>query len=75
MQKMIEKTLRMADEVLMLSGSALEESGESLRHAVREDDYIEIQNLMNKYASYHSWPGAWKARQPRPQKKKPYRLL
>lgn len=53
MQKMIEKTLRMADEVLMLSGSALEESGKSLRHAVREDDYIEIQNLMNKYASYH----------------------
>ena len=53
MQKMIEKIQRMADEVLMLADRTLEESGKALRHAVREDDYIEIQNLMNKYASYH----------------------
>ena len=53
MEQKIKQAQDLAASVLQMVDSALEESGKSLQEAVREDDYIEIQNLMNRYASCH----------------------
>lgn len=53
MEQKIKEVRDLAASVLQMADAALEESGKSLHEAVREDDYIEIWNLMSRYASYH----------------------
>lgn len=53
MQNMIEQTKAAADELLALAAGSLADSALSLHRAKREDSYLEIQNLMDRYASYH----------------------
>ena len=53
LQNALQAAQNSADQVKKLAGAALEESKALMHETVREDDYIEIQNLMNRYASYH----------------------
>ena len=53
MQKELQALLAKAEQVREQAAEELTESGVLLHEMTREDDYIEIQNLMNRYASYH----------------------
>ena len=53
MEQKIKAAQKFAANVLQMADSALEDSKTSLHNAEREDSYIEIVNLMNRYASYH----------------------
>lgn len=53
MEKELEMMLDSARQALALAERKLEESKEQLHHMEREDSYVEICNLMNRYASYH----------------------
>lgn len=53
MKEKITKAQNAAENLLKMADGALEESKKLLHEAEREDSYIEIVNLMNRYASYH----------------------